>query len=263
MLTERFRKNILNIITLVHNNDWDWLWVNDGDERSGKSSLSMQILLIAEPKLNDKVLSADYKPVLSRIAWNFDAWIDVLKTLKPGSVSLYDEASLLGREAMKEHNLRMIRILTTVGMRNNLMLMTFPDIYMLDPYIRDGRCRTRGYVYSVDGERGYVSLWVRRRYPFPRASGETVWWARAFGTRFSSISNISNCHEELWELYRERDEEAKNKILTGGHPDIKIEITRKLRKEGMSIQKIAGIVGMSHGWVGNIVKGRKPGGDEA
>lgn len=254
-----FVANIVNLMHLVRVDDWDWLMVFDGDERVGKSTIAMHVLLIAEPKLARDIACGIYKNVLARLAWSFDSMVELVRTMPDGTAMIYDEASLLGREAMREHNLRMVRVMSTVGLRNRLYVWTFPDFYMLDPYLRDGRVRTRGYVRSIKGERGYVTWYVRQRYPFPRPGGETVWWKRGFDTRFSSVASMSKNHAELWELYRERDTSAKDAILEGSQPDARREIALRLRAEGMNIRQIADTVGRSLGTTGIWLKGVKAG----
>lgn len=247
-------RNIAKVSEYVRKRDWDWLIVCDGDERIGKSTVSAGLLLAAEPEVERDIECGIYETALSKMAWDFDSMLTLMKELPDGTAQMYDEASILGREAMKEHNLRMVRVMTTVGHRNRIYIWTFPDFYMLDPYLRDGRVRTRGFVYTTEAERGYVVWYARQRFPFPRPGGETVWWNMGYKGRFRSIPSISENHAEFWALYAERDTAAKTKILEGALPDARKEIALRLSEMGQSIRAVAKIVNRSPGTVSAWVK---------
>lgn len=248
---------MLSIRGVVKNEDWDWLTVLDGDERAGKSTLSIGCMLEAEPMMKRYVESEEYDKFLRLIAFSFDEWLSVLQHVENGEGIMYDEASVLGREAMKEHNMRMIRVMTTIGTRNLDQRWTFPSFWMLDPYLRDGRVKTRGYVFTKNGERGYVTWYVRKKYPWPRSNGSLVWWVNAFTDSFTPVAANGPCYAELWSKYEERADKHKKSVYegkTGGGNDKK-DIAIKLRATGMSIREIAPIVGMSVPQVGTWLKG--------
>src|SRR3970040_1106158 len=94
-------KNIKRLMKLVKDNDWDWLMVADGDERIGKTTLLVQVMLAAEPALDRAVQNEEFHKPLARVAWTFDSMLDLVRNLPDGTVQLYDEASMLGREAMR------------------------------------------------------------------------------------------------------------------------------------------------------------------
>jgi hypothetical protein len=245
----------------VRNRDWDWMAVLDGDERGGKSTLAMHCLIDSDDTMKNYVETADYAKILERIAFSFDELIEVLEKAPDGTGLIYDEASLLGREAMKEHNLKMIRVFTTIGLRNRFYWMTFPNFWMLDPYLREGRIRTRGYVFTNKGDRGYVTWYVRKRYPWPRKDGSMVWWAQAYEARFWSVASRGPNYAELWAKYHERETTHKKAVLEGSMADARREIAYRLHEEpyGMTIRKIAPIVGRSVPTVGEWLKGKPRG----
>ncbi len=250
------RANIDNVMKLCREKDWDWLSVYDGPERVGKSEFAKHVMFMSDPALVRNIECAEYDVVLGHIAWTFDGMLELVKTMpvQEAPSLLYDEASILGREAMKEWNLRFIRVMTTIGFENRFFGLTFPNFWMLDPYLRDSRCRTRFYVTSTQGIRGYASVYVQQRYPFPRPGGETVWWKYAFTVHWPPIKSLGTNFAEFNAKYREKDSAVKRAILEGPNTDPVRDITRRLREKGLTIQEIADIVGKSHGWVGGVVK---------
>ena len=164
-------------------------------------------------------------------------------------------SALLGREAMTPFNRNVVRTLTTIGNRNRRMSMTYPDFWGLDPYIRNSRCRTRGFVHTKKGVRGYIVWYVRRRYPFPNSRGDTVWWARAFRGYFTHVSSASTTHEELWALIQEREKAAKDAVLGHTSADPTLETITRMRKLGYTIKDISEAVGKSNARIGQILKG--------
>lgn len=252
MLDKRTIKNILSIMDLIRIHDWDWFMFLDGDERSGKTVAALQVLLVSEPGIMRDVLSGDYKSFLGRTAWSFESMLQILKVTGSGTGTLYDEASIFGREAMTPHNRRMVRVMATVGMLNRLYIWTFPDFHMLDPYIRYGRCRTRGYVKTVRGKRGYIVWYVRKRNPWGRGGNEllTVFFKRAFTGRFS-LPKDSNVIE-AFAKFTEREHEAKMKIIDG---DVDVQdpvktIAINMRKLGFTYRVIGNATGKSTATIG-------------
>ena len=189
----------------VREQDWDWLWVTDGRERVGKTAFSTLVLLTAESEILDAVLGADYSIALSRYSWDFDDMLDTVQSLAPGSALCYQEASMLGREAMRTWNLRMVRVMSTIGSRNILYLLTFPRFSMLDPYLR-WRTRSRTYVRTHRGVRGWARCYYRARAETDGDDGLRY----AFDTMFR---DPAKCLPELWAKLREKEDAVKGAIL--------------------------------------------------
>ena len=252
--------NVLDTAHICETQDWDFLLTLDGGERGGKSSVMADILLVQEPEIEKDILSGIYESFEGRYAWSWTEWYDLLKSSVSRAV-IREEADFLGRESMTEINRRILRILTTVGRRNNKMGLLFPDFWRLDLYGRE-RTRVRGFVHArnitEDGPtRGYVNWYVRQRFPFPRSDGNTIWWHRAGTGHFRHISKTSSCHAEVWARFREKEEMAKNRVLEESGTDPRKSIATELRIRGMKIRDIADIVGTPRGTVGQWVKGIK------
>src|SRR3990172_1991038 len=152
--------NLQSIFRMIREKDWDWVIVLDGGERTGKTLLATQILLESEDFSNEPMRA------LKHIVWDFQTYEQRMRELPQGSCIIFNEASLLGRRSNTALADRMVKILTTSGARNMLTVLTFPTFRMLDPYLRNHRVRTRGYVHTVCGERGYVDWSVRIQRPW-------------------------------------------------------------------------------------------------
>jgi len=251
--------NALDVQGICVKKDWDLLASLDGGERSGKSSVGADLVTVWEPEIERDILCGIHDTFLQRYAWGWGDWYDLLRS-SVNRVVVREEADFLGREAMTEINRRILRVLSTVGRRNNLMVLMFPDFWKLDPYARE-RTRIRGYVHArniddrSDGPiRGYILWYVRVKYPFPH-KGSTVWWLRGTTGRFDHISNRSELHGETWARWREKEEAAKNTILGASEPDARKTIARSLKRKGKTVREIAELMDMARGTVGDWVKG--------
>lgn len=191
-------------MNLVRHHDYDWVMVLHGRNRTGKTSLSVLALLTAEPELYEQVLCGIYEPTLARFAWTMDDMMDIALTLQRAAL-VYQEAIMLGREALKKWNLRYIRVMTSLAHRDILHINTFPRFIMLDPYLRD-RSLTVARTYTRAKQRGYS------RWQF-RATSETT---HDSGLRFafdSMFRDAAKVVPELWALIREKEASVKDDIL--------------------------------------------------
>ena len=260
-MLERLKANCEMVMEKVRKDDWDYLTILDGGERSGKTTLACHMLRFKEPSVERDIQCGIFDTMIRKCVWRFeDAETRFRDANLGGSALMYNEARILGRRAMKELNLRMIDVMTTIGNLNISQDWTFPSFHMLDPYLRQ-RARLRGYVYTVKGVRGYVTWYVRRQYPFPRGNGETVWWKRAYSDRFPSMATISPQHGEAWYVFNEMDKQHKRNILEGKgeSADPKLGIMLRLRERGLFIRDIAEVMDMSRARVGELLKGTHAG----
>jgi len=257
MLDKITRANAMDTLRICQQSDWDNLVTLDGGERTGKSSVGMDLTLLWEPEIERDIQCEIYDSFMSRYAWDWGEWYDLLKSSNK-RVVVREEADMLGRESMTVINRRILRILSTVGRRNNEMILMFPDFWRLDLYARI-RTRIRGYVYArvYDEEkepiRGYVIWYVRIRYPFPR-DGSTVWWMRAYTGRFDHISRTSPEHAEAWARFREREQIAKDRVLESSDTDVRRTIAVRLHAKGLTVRDIASLMDSSKSSVGEWVK---------
>ena len=225
-LDGRLAANIDSIVRLVRKKDWDWVMLLDGPERSGKSELATQVQYHANyctliDNGTDFMISLEGKRVpsnpfsdplrnLDYTVWTFEELKRVAIKATKGTALVFHESGIYGREYKKKANMEAIRVLTTIGAKNLLFIMTFPSMHMLDPYLRYHRIRTRGYVHTVGGERGYVQWSVR---PFgPWNEGLAMPFMEAFTCRFRECGGSLS---ELWAAVREKDVYFKQHLLEG------------------------------------------------
>lgn len=204
-------QNLRGIMRYVSKKDWDWLLIADGKERSGKTNFMLSAMLAAYPDYQRAVETGDYKPILDMSALSLDELIDILQNIEGGMPVIYDEVQILGRRAMSKLNVRMVKVMTTVGMKNMLYLWGFQQFGMLDPYLRK-RCRTRAYVHAKNLERGYVT-WHVQHYSTTPDGNEIIRWIPIYTSTFRDISSNGKCYRELWDKWQERDKREKNRIL--------------------------------------------------
>lgn len=252
------KANALDVQAICKGQDWDLLLTLDGGERSGKSAVGADLKLVWEPETNHDIACGIFDSFLARYCWSWDDWYQTLRDSQAMCV-IREESDFLGRESMTETNRRILRILTTVGRRNNEMVLLFPDFWRLDLYARE-RTRVRGFVHArnlgnSDGPtRGFVQWYVRQRYPFPRsADGATIWWLRAGTGRFTHMKETSELHNEAWSKFREIEERMKNRVLENSAVDPRKAIAIRLKERGMTIREIAELIGMSKSRVGELV----------
>ena len=202
MMDERLCKNIDSIMNLVKGHDWDWVMLIDGPERSGKSDLATQVQAYAN-NFSDPMKNIELS------VWTFDGLKKVAIDAAKGSCITFHESGIYGREYKKKVNMEAVRVFTTIGAKNLLFIMTFPSAHMLDPYLRNHRIRTRGYVHTINGERGYVKWYVR---PFGPWADENIAFIETFTSRFQAASSI---YPELLAEVSKRDIYFKQNLLNG------------------------------------------------
>lgn len=194
--------NIQSVLTQVRERNWDWIVLLDGPERVGKSLLATQILLDTED------FSSNPMRALNHLAWDFITYEKRLRDLPRGSCIVYHEAGLLGRESNSKMNRRMVKIFTASGARNMLTVLTYPSFRLVDPYLRNHRIRTRGYVHTRNGERGYVKWFVKSQTPW-ESDGDTP-FLETFSSRFYPFEDI---YVPLWAAIEELDRSVKDAML--------------------------------------------------
>lgn len=210
----------------------------------GKSTLAWQIAIGLSPGLKEAVECEDYALVLRHCSFDFPTMIHQLEHT-PFPPHFYDEASLLSREAMTPWNIRMVKALSIVGLENKFFLFNFPDFWALDPYIRDHRCRTRVYVWSFRGHRGFATFYARRKFPFKNSQGRSVWWVKAFEHRFTAFDTWADPYVELWHRYREQEGKVKMSLIHDEAANPQDQIILNMVQKGYSHKIIADAIGKS------------------
>ncbi len=163
------RANLEVVASLVKNNNWDWLHVNSGMERSGKSSLALlQANYLSRHAKNPLFFDWEnfstlffYEPRLS----------EKLLKIPDKSVVIIDEGGevLFSRLSMHRGVIRAIQALMTYGAKNIFLIINIPNWRWLDKYLREARIRSLCEVWTIPDfsrgvrERGFYSMFSRRR----------------------------------------------------------------------------------------------------
>lgn len=129
-------------------NDWDFIIVIDGYERTGKSTLAQQIA---------KYLDNDFQ--LNQIVFNGGEFEKTAKSLDHHKVLLFDEGygDLTSKKWMNKVNHSIVKMLTEIGYKNLYLIIVLPSVYDLVKYIAMHRSRVLIHVYDNNFERGYFA----------------------------------------------------------------------------------------------------------
>jgi len=132
-------------------NDWDFLFVYDGVEGSGKSVKAMQDAFYCDPKMTFDQYA--FSPYQFRRA---------IQTSKKYQAVVYDEAhsGLNSRAAMSMVNRSLVSMLTEIRQKNLFVFIILPTFFDLDKYVALWRSRALIHVYtSKSFQRGYFAFY--------------------------------------------------------------------------------------------------------
>lgn len=131
-------KDNLDIATDVIKKDFDMVFVIDGMEGAGKSTLAAQVASYVDPTFN-----------IDRIAFTPKEFKEAVLKAKQYQSVLYDEAygGLSSRATMSRINRTLVKMLTEIRMRNLFVFVVLPCFFDLDKYVALWRSRVLLHVY--------------------------------------------------------------------------------------------------------------------
>lgn len=132
-------------------NDWDFVFVYDGIEGSGKSVKAMQDAYYCDPTLN-----------YDRYAFNHEQFKAAINKAEKFQSVVYDEAhsGLNSRAAMSSINRSLISMLTEIRQKNLFVFIILPTFFDLDKYVALWRSRALIHIYTKNSfERGYFAFY--------------------------------------------------------------------------------------------------------
>lgn len=117
--------------------DKDGLVLIDGEERSGKSRLSINTCKFINPDFDTSYMWQDIN--------KFD---DILQKAKQGDLSLCTEAGDVfpSREYLSKKVVAGIQMLKKIGFHNMLHIMAMPSVFEIDKYLKTSRIKVLGHV---------------------------------------------------------------------------------------------------------------------
>ena len=144
-------KDNLDLALQMVRDDWDMVFVIDGNEGVGKSGLAQQIGLYFDPNLR-----------LENICFSADEFMERVRKAKKYECIIMDEAfsSLNSRQAMSKVNISLCSMLSEIRQKNLFILICIPSFFDLDKYVALWRSRALIHAYTGKGmQRGFFSFY--------------------------------------------------------------------------------------------------------
>lgn len=135
--------------------DWDFIFVCDGEEGSGKSVFAMQLAFYCDPTLS-----------FSRYAFTPSQFKKAIFNAKQYEAVVYDEShsGLNARATMSLINRSLVSMLTKIRQKNLFVFILLPTFFDLDKYVALWRSRALIHIYTGnDMERGYFKFYGKKR----------------------------------------------------------------------------------------------------
>ena len=124
--------------------DRDYIHLVSGLERVGKSTYARSLCRYLDPSFDE-----------GRIAWKAADAVAIALRTPPGGALMLDEGvvGLLNRDAMTKENKQFMKFLIVCGERNLALVICFPRIWNVDPYLREHRAHAWTHLVgrSADG----------------------------------------------------------------------------------------------------------------
>lgn len=143
---ERLHRGIINNVKpKIAKKDFDWVWVVDGGEGSGKSTFAMQLA---------KVLDSNF--CLDRVCMTPAEFTKAILRAKKGECVVFDEAftGLSSRASLTEINRLLVSLMMEMRQKNLFVIIVMPTFFLLDRYVALFRARGLFHVYLKNGNRG-------------------------------------------------------------------------------------------------------------
>lgn len=232
-------------------NDWDFIIVLDGYERTGKSTLAQQIA---------KYLDNDFQ--LNQIVFNGIEFEKQAKTLEHHKVLVFDEGygDLTSKKWMNKVNHSIVKMLTEIGYKNLYLIIVLPSYYDLVKYIAMHRSRVLIHVYDNNFERGYFAWYDKDKKKNLYIEGKKFY---SYSQKIASpnfIGRFTKHYAVDKEEYEKKKylnatsmEKAGNDALPGGILN-RQELMLRLKFLGYNQAKIAEILDLTPARVSQLIK---------
>lgn len=239
--------------------DHDIMFIIDGKERSGKSTLALQLGAYLYPQLSADNIAIDAADAIKKF-----------EMLPPKSVLIIDEGSLMfsSRDAMMREQRRIVKILSIIGQKNLVFIVCLPSFFNLNRYIAVERSRFLIHIYTDEklqrgkfayfGERQLRPLYdVGRKkynsYAYPEAEtiGQFVKWKPKWHEEYLKVKEktlLTALHDEMFSSGKRSDiyKLQRDKLIVYLH-DVKKEKQKT----------ICGIAGIDKSAVSDVCKAWK------
>ena len=129
----------------IKRKDFDWVWIVDGSEGSGKSVLAQQLAKIVDPTFD-----------IDRMCMTPNEFTKAILGAKKGQCVVFDEAftGLSSRASLTEMNKLLVSLMMEMRQKNLAVIIVMPTFFLLDRYVALFRARGLFHVYLKAGKRG-------------------------------------------------------------------------------------------------------------
>lgn len=140
----------LDEVKKVVKKDWDFVFIVDGMEGGGKSTLAIQVALYVDNSF-----------CLDRIVFDSESFEKAVLKAEKYQAVIYDEAitGLYSREAMQYINTTLTKLLAQIRQKNLFIFVIMPSFFDLDKYVSMWRARGLFHIYTKDFQRGYFGFY--------------------------------------------------------------------------------------------------------
>lgn len=228
------KENLLDVCECVTCEQWDWLHLNSGMERSGKSAFSLQQAIFC----SNHGLEFPLTKELPNLFFYEKNLSQKMMHVKDQSVVIIDEGAenLFSRNAFMPEVKKIIQTIMIYGAKNIFLIINVPDWRWVDVYIRQSRVRSLAQVYTrpLDKgkrhgrKRGFFELYNRKQVLEASRSERSQLPDTDVRGRFDDFS-VKN--PRIWEYYSNKKRaflESKKVVQKRLKPDYSV-LTDKTR----------------------------------
>lgn len=220
-------------------NKLDAIIIVEGDEGSGKSSLAVWVGFLIDKNFN-----------LDNVIYSMDRAVDLIYSLPPGSVIVWDEAcyDMSKRDAMTKTNKEIIKLAMATRSRRLIHMVCIPHIQDLENYISDRRACYTLSVFMRGDYRGFFKLKYPKRWYDKSNNIHTKW--RPLYRRTLTFKQLPNSVDEEYnkrkELYsRAKMERIAGKEEEGDKLEWRMKQYHELKQQGKRDKEIAEVWGIT------------------
>ena len=129
----------------IHKKDFDWVWIVDGAEGSGKSVLAQQLAKVLDPSFS-----------IDNMCMTPDEFTKAILKARKGQCIIFDEAftGFSSRASLTEINRLLVSLMMEMRSKNLFVIIVMPTLFLLDRYVALFRARGLFHVYLKNGRRG-------------------------------------------------------------------------------------------------------------
>jgi hypothetical protein len=137
---DAYLKRKLDSVKKIQKRNWDCVFIIDGVERSGKSTLGF---VCGWYLSNGRI-------TLNNIASGADDAIEKCGSLSDKSILIVDEGSLVfaSRDSMKKEQRKLMKVINVIGQKNMIFIIILPSFFELNKIIAIQRSRFLLHVYT-------------------------------------------------------------------------------------------------------------------